>query len=165
MMLLARQAQYQMQQMMWFQAAAYQQAMYQQMLANQQLAAMAQAQQQLQQQLQQVNSPRVNDPFLAPVAANLPMAAPAPRNPPAQRIEVNGQPLAREPLGNRRPDFAVQEPPIRDKEEEAASKLKFAKMLADDGLLAKARTRFGEIAEKYPGTRAAEEAQVLLAKK
>jgi S1-C subfamily serine protease len=46
----------------------------------------------------------------------------------------------------------------------AASKLEFAKTLADDGKLDKARIRFEDIVKMYPKTRAAGEAKLLLDK-
>ncbi|HEV3203540.1 MAG TPA: hypothetical protein VGY77_04115 [Gemmataceae bacterium] len=49
-------------------------------------------------------------------------------------------------------------------EQEAARKLKLAKMFAADGLADKAKARYKEIVEKYPGTKAAKEAQELLEK-
>lgn len=49
-------------------------------------------------------------------------------------------------------------------EEEAARKLKLAKMLAADGLTSKARIRFEEIVSKFPETKAAAEARQLLEK-
>lgn len=49
-------------------------------------------------------------------------------------------------------------------EQDAARKLKLAKMLAADGLVDKAKARYKEIVEKYPGTKAAKEAKELLEK-
>ena len=49
-------------------------------------------------------------------------------------------------------------------EKEAAHKLKLAKMLVDDGLQEKARTRLKELVDAYPKTKAAEEAKELLGK-
>jgi hypothetical protein len=49
-------------------------------------------------------------------------------------------------------------------EQEAARKLKLAKMFAADGLVDKAKARYKEIVEKYPGTKAAKEAKELLEK-
>jgi S1-C subfamily serine protease len=49
-------------------------------------------------------------------------------------------------------------------EKEAAHKLKLAKMLVDDGLRDKARTRLKELVDTYPKTKAAEEAKVMLGK-
>jgi len=62
--------------------------------------------------------------------------------------------------------------PVSDKPEDpaakaerlAAAKLNLAKQLASDGLLAKARTRFQEIIDTYPKTKAAAEARKLLEK-
>lgn len=53
----------------------------------------------------------------------------------------------------------------KDKNEErAASFLKFAKKLVDDGMAEKAKERLREIVEKFPGTKAATEAMGLLEK-
>jgi hypothetical protein len=49
-------------------------------------------------------------------------------------------------------------------EQEAARKLKFAKMFEADGLVDKAREKYKEIIEKYPNTQAAKEAERLLKK-
>jgi TolA-binding protein len=49
-------------------------------------------------------------------------------------------------------------------EEEAARKLKFAKMFERDGLVDKAREKYKEIVKKYPDTNAAKEAKKLLEK-
>lgn len=49
-------------------------------------------------------------------------------------------------------------------EQEASRKLKLAKMFAADGLIDKAKARYKEIVEKYPGTKAAKEAKELLNK-
>jgi hypothetical protein len=49
-------------------------------------------------------------------------------------------------------------------EQDAARKLKFAKTLADDGKKAKAKERLQELVEKFPTTKAAEEARELLKK-
>jgi hypothetical protein len=49
-----------------------------------------------------------------------------------------------------------------DPEREAAAKLKLAKMLEKDGLADKAKARYQEILNKYPGSKAAEEARHLL---
>jgi len=46
----------------------------------------------------------------------------------------------------------------------AAAKLNLAKQLASDGLLDKARTRFQEIIDTYPKTKAAADARKLLEK-
>jgi tetratricopeptide (TPR) repeat protein len=49
-----------------------------------------------------------------------------------------------------------------NREENAASKLNLAKMLAKDGLTKKARERLEEIVKLYPGTEAAKEAKKML---
>jgi hypothetical protein len=49
-------------------------------------------------------------------------------------------------------------------EQEAARKLKFAKMFEADGLVDKAKEKYKEIVEKYPATQAAKEAEKLLKK-
>jgi hypothetical protein len=49
-------------------------------------------------------------------------------------------------------------------ETDAAHKLKFAKILADDGKVVKARERLNDIIAKYPKTKAADEARELLKK-
>ena len=51
-----------------------------------------------------------------------------------------------------------------DEERKAASKLEFARTLAMDGKLEKAKTYCEEILESYPKTKAAEGAQQLLEK-
>jgi S1-C subfamily serine protease len=64
------------------------------------------------------------------------------------------------------PEKASQEPPsdAAKAEKDASRKLKLAKMLADDGLVDKAKARYQEIVEIFPNTRAAEEARHLLEK-
>jgi hypothetical protein len=177
-----------------YQQAGYGQAMQQQM-AYSQVALMMNAQQYQQQQLQMMNAPPGTpapapgafaaagfvDPLLRPAVA----AAPAPVAPPAAMRDPFARPVAvrdqvrdpfardqvRDPLPVVRDPAPVREipglevPPLRSKEEEAASKLKLAKLLDRDGLSEKARMRYNEIAEKFPGTKAAEEAESLLAKK
>jgi TolA-binding protein len=54
--------------------------------------------------------------------------------------------------------------PTDKNEQRAASKLKFAKTLVDDGKLETAKTRFEEIIVSFPRTKAAEEAKLLLDK-
>ena len=49
-------------------------------------------------------------------------------------------------------------------EEDAARKLKFARILADDGKVGKARERLNDLIAKYPKTKAADEARELLKK-
>jgi hypothetical protein len=49
-------------------------------------------------------------------------------------------------------------------EQEAASKLKYAKKLQEEGVVDKAKERYQEIVKKYPKTEAAKEAQKLLDK-
>ncbi len=61
----------------------------------------------------------------------------------------------------------VPEKPVDDaerSEKSAASKLKFAKQLAEDGRTEKARERYQEIIKDYPKTKAAREARQLLNK-
>jgi hypothetical protein len=50
------------------------------------------------------------------------------------------------------------------REYDAARKLKLAKMLEKDGVADKAKARYREIVDKYPGTKAAKEARALLEK-
>jgi hypothetical protein len=153
--------------------AMQQQALASQQLAYQQMGLLNQAMQ----FQQQGNNPQAtqvpgagpavpvgmafNDPFLRQAPAN---AAPAIPAAPA----VNRQVAVRDVQPNpdpARPMAVVEPPPPPTKEEEAARKLKFAKMLANDGITAKAKARFEEIAEKYAGTDAAKEAEQLLAKR
>lgn len=54
--------------------------------------------------------------------------------------------------------------PANKAEAEAASMLRVAKRLAADGLADKARARYQEVVDKYPNTKAAEEARELLKK-
>lgn len=56
------------------------------------------------------------------------------------------------------------EPMPEDKEKDAAQKLTFAKTLAQEGKLVRARERYEEIVEKFPMTKAATEAKSLLDK-
>jgi S1-C subfamily serine protease len=56
------------------------------------------------------------------------------------------------------------EDPAEKMEKDAARKLKLAKMLAEDGLVDKARLRYKEIIETYPKTKAADDARQLLEK-
>lgn len=175
------------QQSLMYPSLAYQQAGYNQAMQQQtaygQIALMMNASAYQQQQLQMMNSPGgpaatpaafaqagFVDPLLRPV-----VAAPAPAQaapPPAMVRDPFGKPAAvRDPVPVVRDPAPVRElpglevPALRSKEEEAASKLKLAKLLERDGLVEKARTRYNEIAEKFPGTKAAEEAETLLAKK
>jgi TolA-binding protein len=171
-------------------AYQYQQALMMRQMAMQQQMAFQQglmlAQMQQMQQLQQLtggqfappantalvaNAPPVNDPALR--AFGLVGNAAQPNPAPAVQPAAAGDPAAARPFvvrdvvpnpEARRPAL-VEPPPPPTKEEEAARKLKFAKMLARDGILDKARLRYTEIAEKYAGTPAALEAEQLLAKK
>jgi TolA-binding protein len=161
-------------------------AMQQQMMYNQ-MALMMNASQYQQQQLQQMNTPPGGpgaaaaapvafgpagfvDPLLRPAAPLAAAPAVAPpvaqqvpaRDPFAKPIVVRDIPQVRDPAPVRE---IMDAAPLRSKEEEAAGKLKLAKLLDRDGFAAKARMRYNEIAEKYPGTKAAEEAEELLAKK
>jgi hypothetical protein len=58
----------------------------------------------------------------------------------------------------------VEKPPPADPERLAASKLKFAQQLADDGSVDKAKQRCRDIIKQFPKTKAAKEAQELLDK-
>lgn len=49
-------------------------------------------------------------------------------------------------------------------EQDAARKLRLAKMMANDGLTDKAKTRYQDIVKSYPNTKAAQEAKELLEK-
>lgn len=174
-----------------YQQAGYNQAMQQQMALNQ-MALMMNASAYQQQQLQQMNTPP-GTPAPAPVAFGpagfvdplfrpavppaAPAVAPAPaaaqpamvRDPFVKPVAVRDQvrdpvPVVRDPAPVRElPGLEV--PPLRTKEEEASAKLKLAKLLDRDGFTEKARMRYNDIAEKFPGTKAAEEAESLLAKK
>jgi hypothetical protein len=165
------------------QSMAYPAAVMQQQMAYNQTALMMNASAYQQQQLQQMNSPPGTpapapvafgpagfvDPLLRPAVAAAPAPAVAPvvqqapaRDPFARPVVVRDIPQVRDPAPIRE---IMDAPPLRSKEEEAGSKLKLAKLLDRDGFTEKARMRYNEIADKYPGTKAAEEAEGLLAKK
>jgi hypothetical protein len=77
---------------------------------------------------------------------------PAPK-PPAGRTEITTKPEPEKPASD--PDRL---------EKLAATKLKFARQLADDGKVEKAKERCQEIVSQYPNTKAAKEARQLLDK-
>ena len=162
------------------QSLMYQQAAMQQQLAFQQVAFLMNAQQIQLQLLQQLTAPPAQqavpvvaagpagfvDPLLRPVGVAKAAAPPAPVAQPAEVRDPFQKPVVvRDAAPVREVVPAVEPPPGRTKEEEAGSKLKLAKMLANDGFTDKARLRYNEIAEKFPGTKAASEAETLLAKR
>jgi TolA-binding protein len=167
------------------QSMAYPAAIMQQQMMYNQMALMMNSAQYQQQQLQQLTSPPAGapaapppvfgpagfvDPLMRPAVANPAPPAPAPvRDPAAPVRDPFAKPVVVRDIGPVRDPAPVREimdpPPVRSKEEEASSKLKLAKLLDRDGFTEKARMRYNEIADKYPGTKAAEEAGALLAKK
>jgi S1-C subfamily serine protease len=62
------------------------------------------------------------------------------------------------------PAASVPAEKVSQAERDALRKLKMAKMMADDGLIDKAKVRFQEIVESFPDTKAAEEARHFLEK-
>jgi hypothetical protein len=80
---------------------------------------------------------------------------------PPQREPKEPKPQAQAPQGER-PPVPVQAPPPADPTVRAASKLRMARLLAEDGKTKDAADYYAEIVQKYPNTPAAAEARQLL---
>lgn len=79
-------------------------------------------------------------------------------------VEVKTAAKPKEPEKKEDKTEAKPEDKTEKAEKDAASKLRVAKKLAADGLTEKAKERYKEIVEKYPGTKAGKEAKELLEK-
>jgi len=86
---------------------------------------------------------------------------------PAKDKEKSGDKAAAKEKAASKEKATAKEKPEEDADKTehlAASKLKLAKQLADDGKVDKARQRYKDIIEQYPKTKAAEEARAFLKK-
>jgi TolA-binding protein len=82
---------------------------------------------------------------------------------PTPKRPTKTKPKKEEDAEEAKPEAKSEEKPDKT-EEEAARKLKFAKMFERDGLLDKAKEKYKEIVKKYPDTKAAKDAKKLLEK-
>jgi hypothetical protein len=80
------------------------------------------------------------------------------------RDKASKEKAGKDKVGKEKPKKDGDDDDVDKAEQQAASKLKLAKMLQKDGLLKKAKIRFQDIIKDFPKTKAAEEARAILKK-